>query len=153
MCGEVLPSRTHWYRHKYKLHVPNSGQPSPLFQCEQCNAFFKSRKGYIGHLSSRHSTETEELTLVTAIKQEPDIDVEIGIPTNELFRDYKKSTKIKVPSQIEFIPEKPIDWEEQREREEKLVSDIINRVRMECEQQGTTVTRRGYSRRSTVMNT
>lgn len=59
ICGEILQSRTHWYRHKYKLHVPTSGQPSPLFQCEQCNAYFKSRKGYMGHVSSRHVSPDE----------------------------------------------------------------------------------------------
>lgn len=59
ICGEILQSRTHWYRHKYKLHVPSSGQPSPLFQCEQCNAYFKSRKGYMGHISSRHVSSDE----------------------------------------------------------------------------------------------
>lgn len=45
MCGEILASRTHWYRHKYKLHVPNSVQPAALFKCEKCCVFFKSRKG------------------------------------------------------------------------------------------------------------
>lgn len=45
MCGEVLASRTHWYRHKYKLHVPNTAQPTSLFKCEKCCVFFKSRKG------------------------------------------------------------------------------------------------------------
>lgn len=54
-CGEVLASRTHWYRHKYKLHVNSLGSPSPLFKCELCNVFFKSRKGYMGHYSSRHN--------------------------------------------------------------------------------------------------
>ena len=44
------------------------------------------------------------------------------------------------------------DWEHQREKEEKLVADIINRVKRECEAQGETVSRRGYSRRTTVMN-
>ena len=36
MCGEVLPSRTHWYRHKYKRHAAQPTNPAPLFQCEQC---------------------------------------------------------------------------------------------------------------------
>lgn len=45
LCGEVLQSRTHWYRHKYKLHVVHPLNPSPLFQCEQCLVYFKSRKG------------------------------------------------------------------------------------------------------------
>ena len=47
---------------------------------------------------------------------------------------------------------KSADWEEQRVKEEKLVADIIDRVRKECEAQGAAVSRRGYSRRSTVMN-
>ena len=60
-CGEVLPSRTRWYRHKYKLHVATQvAQPAPLFKCHSCNAYFKSRKGYIGHLSSRHSDDGAE---------------------------------------------------------------------------------------------
>lgn len=44
-CGEVLQSRTHWYRHKYKSHVQNQLPPFPLFQCEKCSLYFKSRKG------------------------------------------------------------------------------------------------------------
>lgn len=46
------------------------------------------------------------------------------------------------------------DWEEKRSREEKLVADIIDRVRRECEAQGSGgATRKGYTRRTTVMNT
>lgn len=45
LCGEILQSRTHWYRHKYKRHVIQPLNPAPLFQCEQCLVFFKSRKG------------------------------------------------------------------------------------------------------------
>lgn len=49
------------------------------------------------------------------------------------------------------------DWEEKRVREEKLVADIIDRVRRECEAQPTVATpagtaRRGYSRRTTIMH-
>lgn len=37
-------------------------------------------------------------------------------------------------------------------KEEKLVADIINRVKQECEAQGSLdCNRRGYSRRSTIM--
>ncbi|XP_033229001.1 uncharacterized protein LOC117180619 [Belonocnema kinseyi] len=126
-CGEVLPSRTRWYRHKYKLHVSTQvNQPAPLFKCNSCNAFFKSRKGYIGHLSSRHSdNENDE---------------------NREDLGYKKSRTRNLD--IARGPE----WENQREKEEKLVADIINRVKRECEAQGETVSRRGYSRRTTVMN-
>lgn len=46
------------------------------------------------------------------------------------------------------------DWDEKRSREEKLVADIIDRVRRECEAQGTNGgARRGYTRRTTVMHT
>ncbi|XP_076674701.1 zinc finger and BTB domain-containing protein ttk isoform X2 [Andrena cerasifolii] len=125
-CGEVLPSRTRWYRHKYKLHVSTQvTQPAPLFKCHSCNAYFKSRKGYIGHLSSRHSDNE-----------------------NDENREEPANKKARKTSDIGKGP----DWEQQREKEEKLVADIIDRVKRECEAQGETVTRRGYSRRSTVMN-
>lgn len=45
LCGEILQSRTHWYRHKYKFHVAPTPNPAPIFKCEQCSVFFKSRKG------------------------------------------------------------------------------------------------------------
>ncbi|XP_011060574.1 PREDICTED: protein tramtrack, alpha isoform-like isoform X1 [Acromyrmex echinatior] len=126
-CGEVLPSRTRWYRHKYKLHVSTQvAQPAPLFKCHSCNTYFKSRKGYIGHLSSRHSDNENDEN-----REEP---------TN------KKSRKTSTDTC------RGPDWELQREKEEKLVADIIDRVKRECEAQGETVTRRGYSRRSTIMN-
>lgn len=126
-CGEVLPSRTRWYRHKYKLHVSTQvTQPAPLFKCHSCNTYFKSRKGYIGHLSSRHSDNENDEN-----REEP---------------GNKKTRK----TSTDII--KGPDWEQQREKEEKLVADIIDRVKRECEAQGETVTRRGYSRRSTIMN-
>ncbi|XP_025163332.1 protein tramtrack, beta isoform isoform X2 [Harpegnathos saltator] len=125
-CGEVLPSRTRWYRHKYKLHVSTQvAQPAPLFKCHSCNAYFKSRKGYIGHLSSRHSDNEND--------------------------ENREEPANKKPRKASDIGKGP-DWEQQREKEEKLVADIIDRVKRECEAQGETVTRRGYSRRSTIMN-
>ncbi|XP_014295664.1 uncharacterized protein LOC103576864 [Microplitis demolitor] len=128
-CGEVLPSRTRWYRHKYKLHVSTQvTQPAPLFKCHSCNAYFKSRKGYIGHLSSRHSDNDNN--------------------ENDENREEQINKKSRRTSDIGKGP----DWEQQREKEEKLVADIIDRVKRECEAQGETVTRRGYSRRTTVMN-
>ncbi|XP_056632562.1 zinc finger and BTB domain-containing protein 17-like isoform X1 [Diorhabda sublineata] len=139
-CGEVLASRTHWYRHKYKVHVLQANQklvsPAPLFMCNHCNVFFKSRKGYTGHIASRHSdTSNQELKVV--VKEEI-VETSNEIPAPVI----RKKT------------DKSVDWEEQRVKEEKLVADIINRVKKECEAQGATVTRRGYSRRSTsIMNT
>ncbi|XP_076755517.1 zinc finger and BTB domain-containing protein ttk isoform X3 [Xylocopa sonorina] len=100
-------------------------QPAPLFKCHSCNAYFKSRKGYIGHLSSRHSDNE-----------------------NDENREEPANKKTRKTTDIGKGP----DWEQQREKEEKLVADIIDRVKRECEAQGETVTRRGYSRRSTVMN-
>ncbi|XP_012228683.1 longitudinals lacking protein, isoforms H/M/V isoform X1 [Linepithema humile] len=125
-CGEVLPSRTRWYRHKYKLHVSTQvAQPAPLFKCQSCNTYFKSRKGYIGHLSARHSDNE-----------------------NDENREEPGNKKLRKTSDISKGP----DWEQQREKEEKLVADIIDRVKRECEAQGETVTRRGYSRRSNIVN-
>lgn len=49
------------------------------------------------------------------------------------------------------LSDKSCDWEEKRLKEEKLVADIINRVRRECEAQGAIGSRRGYSRRTTSL--
>ncbi|KAF2904439.1 hypothetical protein ILUMI_01740 [Ignelater luminosus] len=133
LCGEVLASRTHWYRHKYKLHVNSMVNPAPLFKCTHCNVFFKSRKGYMGHVSTRHSENIEQ--------QE-----ELNISIKEEIVETAESPKVSRKKEI-----RSADWEEQRVKEEKLVADIIDRVRKECEAQGAAVTRRGYSRRSTVM--
>ncbi|XP_025831628.1 uncharacterized protein LOC108739769 [Agrilus planipennis] len=135
LCGEVLASRTHWYRHKYKLHVNNLLNPAPLFKCVRCNVFFKSRKGFMGHVGARHAD-----------------DVESHDDTNVVIKEEVVETPSDGPKTVKYKKEvKPVNWEEQREKEEKLVADIIDRVRKECEAQGTTITRRGYSRRSTVM--
>ncbi|XP_060518629.1 longitudinals lacking protein, isoforms H/M/V-like isoform X2 [Cylas formicarius] len=137
-CGEVLASRTHWYRHKYKLHVNNFISPAPLFKCELCNVFFKSRKGYTGHVSTRH----------------PDSDLQPEQESQSLEEQNETNCCSATASNVvRRRQDKSVDWEEQRVKEEKLVADIIDRVRKECEAQGAAVTRRGYSRRNTsVMN-
>lgn len=143
-CGEVLPSRTHWYRHKYKFHVSSPPGTTNLFKCYRCNVFFKSRKGYVGHISSRHSEnenkfkdeKTESLLKASSNDTSP-----LPARSRRGFRN------------LEDIPGSIEEYEKQREKEEKLVAEIIDRVKKECEAQGSTVTRRGYSRRQTVMNT
>uniref|UniRef100_A0A1B0CEE4 C2H2-type domain-containing protein n=1 Tax=Lutzomyia longipalpis TaxID=7200 RepID=A0A1B0CEE4_LUTLO len=110
ICGEILSSRTHWYRHKYKIHSPISApgsHPSALFQCEQCSAFFKSRKGYIGHLASRHSS-TQEIS-VRSVKQE---DGPEKITRGEILMDSLDESS----------------WEEQKKRDEELVAEIIKPI-------------------------
>lgn len=135
LCGEVLASRTHWYRHKYKFHVNNLVNPAPLFKCTHCNVFFKSRKGFMGHTSARHSDN---------IEQQEELNITIKEQIVETAAESPKLGRKKDSS-------KAANWVEQRVKEEKLVADIIDRVRKECEAQGAAVTRRGYSRRSTVM--
>ncbi|KAL4715249.1 hypothetical protein ACJJTC_007831 [Scirpophaga incertulas] len=174
LCGEILQSRTHWYRHKYKLHVVQPLNPAPLFQCEQCLVYFKSRKGYIGHLASRHSdvlsdsspvltnSQALEASLreqvmqqaVQEIKEES--DPELAIPKtmvpNYQTNNIKQTTK-QADVKRTLEPTTSSDWDEKRTREEKLVADIIDRVRRECEAQGSGgAARRGYTRRTTVMN-
>lgn len=147
LCGEVLASRTHWYRHKYKLHVNNLVNPAPLFKCTHCNVFFKSRKGYMGHTSTRHGENQEVTDEVNVVVKEEIVETSynIGTPT---------PTNTTIANNSKKKVEKMGDWEEQRVKEAKLVADIIDRVRKECEAQGAPVGRRGYSRRSTsIMNT
>ncbi|CAH2099730.1 unnamed protein product [Euphydryas editha] len=183
LCGEILQSRTHWYRHKYKLHVIQPLNPAPLFQCEQCLVYFKSRKGYIGHIASRHSevlrdsspvltnSQAEALSKKTATAIQTDIkeeiDPETSIPKSSV-PNYQMNGK-EINNVLVKNPEtkkgnknrehrgennNKSDWEEKRSKEEKLVADIIDRVRRECEAQGSGgAARRGYTRRTTVMHT
>lgn len=140
-CGEVLPSRTHWYRHKYKFHVQAPPGSTSLFKCYRCNVFFKSRKGYHGHMASRHSGVDKK----PVIKDGNSSSEKLGFSELELpLARNRRNLKDEVPIE---------EYEKQREKEEKLVADIIEKVRKECEAQGSTVTRRGYTRRQTVMNT
>lgn len=143
VCGQILASRTHWYRHKYKVHIVN---PSPLFKCTKCNVFFKSRRGYIGHLHSRHPKQKTSIDNHRTTSSSIETDIVDNQTVNILT---KKTTE---QNNSTFNNVKSTDWEIQREKEEKLVADIIDRVKKECEAQGTTVTRRGYSRRQTIMN-
>ncbi|XP_063392627.1 uncharacterized protein LOC134678108 [Cydia fagiglandana] len=173
LCGEILQSRTHWYRHKYKRHVIQPLNPAPLFQCEQCLVFFKSRKGYIGHLSSRHSEIlTDPSPVITrtvsevpeklpmspvVVKREPEAEAAPS-PAHPACQAPVKQTSTKTESKrlnkVNKDNRNKEDWEEKRYREEKLVADIIDRVKRECEAQGgNSGARRGYTRRTTVMHT
>lgn len=136
-CGEVLPSRTHWYRHKYRVHAVN------LFKCEKCNVFFKTRKGYTGHIDNRHADPDKVSSFESDIvsREEP-------IRKEDLL-NLKESPRTERKRMREI---RSTDYEEQRRKEEQLVAEIIDRVRKECEAQGTTMARRGYTRRTTVMN-
>ncbi|XP_072379398.1 uncharacterized protein ttk isoform X1 [Diabrotica undecimpunctata] len=140
-CGEVLASRTHWYRHKYKVHMVQASNklvsPAPLLMCHHCKVYFKSRKGYRGHIAARHSEQPIN-EVVNIVPKEETVEAITDVSMTITRRKNDKST----------------EWEEQRVKEEKLVTDIINRVKKECELQGSTISRRGYSRRSTsIMNT
>lgn len=164
LCGEVLPSRTHWYRHKYKLHMPGGPATATLYKCSQCNVFFKSRKGYLGHVSSRHSeleVATGEESNISATPPAlpatpPPSTPPPTISTNNSQTSPHISSNPPLPLRKRALaPQtdtKTIDYEKRREQEEKLVADIIDRVRRECEAQGAAVSRRGYTRRTTVMN-
>ncbi|PNF14582.1 hypothetical protein B7P43_G13285 [Cryptotermes secundus] len=162
-CGEILPSRTHWYRHKYKFHVPSSGTQSPasLYKCHHCNVFFKSRKGYAGHIATRHSDDDDkgdkkredcssETLSTVRVTDDASADGITGGGSSGASgggRGGRRNSRSGADAQG-----RSADYVMQREKEEKLVAEIIDRVRRECEAQGETVTRRGYSRRSTVMN-
>lgn len=175
LCGEILASRTHWYRHKYKLHasvlstsaggttnVSASGvtvsvtpvtavshpQPAPLYKCELCNVFFKSKKGYTGHVTSRHVSSVVDEDCESTLGSE-----EVPPVERESDRTKRRDSGSGGSSVAALTTKRNDVWEQQREKEEKLVADIIDRVRRECEAQGAMVSRRGYSRRSTVMNT
>ncbi|CAG0918634.1 unnamed protein product [Notodromas monacha] len=48
LCGEFLPSRMHWYRHKYRVHQVR------MYMCKKCNTAFKSKRGLDNHSVLKH---------------------------------------------------------------------------------------------------
>ncbi|KAF4521500.1 hypothetical protein B566_EDAN001800 [Ephemera danica] len=160
-CGDTLPSRTHWYRHKYRVHAVN------LYKCTKCNMFFKTKKGYIGHISNRHGNDEDDRTghgdeyeeeqlmrqrcYNTETEELPEQEQPVASPS-------PPTPVLPPPAPTSVLPivsraTRDSEWELERQREERLVAEIIDRVRRECEAQGTsTLSRRRYTRRSTVMN-
>ncbi|XP_047515108.1 protein tramtrack, beta isoform isoform X4 [Pieris napi] len=143
----------------------------------------KDNLRYIGHIASRHSEdysdsmpiltnnqaeiarETPVIQSTAVIKDE--VDPEMSIPKTSVPNFQNQTPSIKIIRHIKLDNKKPdrlsnrgeildktsSEWEEQRLREEKLVADIIARVRKECEAKGDGAARKGYSRRTTVMHT
>ncbi|KAL1450035.1 hypothetical protein WDU94_002497, partial [Cyamophila willieti] len=161
LCGEVLASRTHWYRHKYKVHTPahltqtaNASVPpvenklQDLHSCQECKQFFKSKKGYLGHLAARHgnehdcsSTHAQDMTPTPSCGEEKKTLSSGG----EKKHDRVRSGESFMSSMLD---EK--DYNKQREMEEKLVKDIIAKVKRECEEQGegeVMMMRKGYTKK------
>lgn len=99
----------------------------------------------MGHVAARHAAVSEDIT-------EPISEDVTLTSSNEVVVEKSKRRDSAGASGSNSSSKSDI-WERQREKEEKLVADIIDRVRRECEAQGAMVSRRGYSRRSTVMNT
>jgi len=147
LCLEVCPSRTHWYRHKYKFH--SAPTPGGLFTCVKCNLFFKSRKGYTGHCITRHGS-IEEAEREDEV--ESDEDVENMVVSDEKEPESPPRTAGR-PKKRALAEELNEDYKKQREKEDKLVADIIAKVKRECEAQNQSMCRKGYTRRSTVMTT
>ncbi|RZF38324.1 hypothetical protein LSTR_LSTR012111 [Laodelphax striatellus] len=152
-CGEWLPSRTHWYRHKYKLHMSQPPSTANLIKCHKCNVFFKSRKGYVGHVTARHSTASNGNSADEATADDQGKGGNLDGSGKNGANCLKSAGKRNFRGSSDELNTTSVEaYEKQREREEKLVADIIDRVKRECEAQGSTVSRRGYSRRTTVMN-
>jgi hypothetical protein len=151
-CGETLPSRTHWYRHKYRVHAVN------LYKCTKCNMFFKTKKGYIGHIANRHGSDDRmddelEEDRRRCSYEPPEDPVPEEPPASPLLPLHPPSLPSTTVPAIVSRATRDSEWELERQREERLVAEIIDRVRRECEAQGTsTLSRRRYTRRSTVMN-
>jgi uncharacterized C2H2 Zn-finger protein len=77
-----------------------------LFRCDKCEIFFKSKKGYGGHIQNRHSPkivgsdgkpkskkEMEGLNKVYKLVEALEIEVSSLLEmTNEFFQDLRKDT-------------------------------------------------------------
>jgi len=132
-CGESVPSRTHWYRHKYRLHAVN------LFRCGKCFVYFKTKKGYLGHINNSHKGGWKKWRHAEKapppVVQQESVQSEQPAPEPPTLRKRQKQ-----------------EWGAQ-ESEEKLIADIIERVKREFEAQGDKGVgqkEQGYCRRKQV---
>ncbi|CAB3359020.1 Hypothetical predicted protein [Cloeon dipterum] len=124
-CGESVPSRTHWYRHKYRLHAVN------LFRCGKCFVYFKTKKGYLGHINNSHKGGWKKW-------REGPVDAPVEQVSTE---------------DAPVSPPKKRHWDKEQQSEEKLIADIIERVKKEFEAQGGNgkgESKSGYCRRRQV---
>lgn len=112
-CGESVPSRTHWYRHKYRLHAVN------LFRCGKCFVYFKTKKGYLGHINNSHKGGWKKWRHADAtVRAEPVVPKKVPSEPPTLRKRQKQQS-----------------WTDKQENEEKLIADIIERVKREFEAQ------------------
>ena len=125
-CGESVPSRTHWYRHKYRLHAIN------LFRCGKCFVYFKTKKGYLGHINNSHKGGWKKWRHSdSTVRAEPVAPKKVPTEPPTLRKRQKQT-----------------DWAGEQENEEKLIADIIERVKREFEAQTDNVPSAGQKEQS-----
>lgn len=147
LCGQILASRTHWYRHKYKVHTPAHLAPQAvertgqeLHTCKVCKQYFKSKKGYLGHVHAKHNAEYDREVAAQVL-----LTTEALSSDNEKTRSSGDSPK-QADSRMSCIREEK-DYTRVREMEDQLVKDIIAKVREECEKEGYGMMRKGYTKK------
>lgn len=129
----------------FKVHTPAHLAPvatpsmvenklTDLHSCRDCKQYFKSRKGYLGHLTNKNECPAHAQD-------------ERKLPSGErtLPNDAAPSSESLMNS---ILDEK--DYSRQRELEEKLVKDIIAKVKRECEEKGEgegMMMRKGYTKK------
>ncbi|KAI5714932.1 hypothetical protein M8J77_007749 [Diaphorina citri] len=159
LCGEVLTSRTHWYRHKYKVHTPAHLAPPvsesklpDLHSCAECKQYFKSKKGYLGHLQAKHNIDCDETTHAQTDTPSSESStqalntISVGDTRETRIGESRSSGIVGQTRMSSILVEK--DYAKQRELEEKLVKDIIDKVKRECEAQGdNAMSRKGYTKK------
>lgn len=128
LCGEQVPSRNHWYRHKYRTHAWHT------YKCEECGITYKSKRGFEAHLEAKHDRLPPSSSTAPTSSTPP--------------------VRISETARVEHADDvgRRRDWEgmaralehSRKKREEELVSDIIKRVKRECAMEGEDYTRRGY---------
>ena len=157
LCNRHFASRTQWYRHKYKSHnesetivtvhpvnmesfkdtfqnTEKALSVSALFQCDKCQVFYKSRRGYLGHMKRRHKNDDNNSggsgsnNVNNHSQSDDELDTNLEKAARTKNRDSNMAT-----SDSGQIPE---DVEKQRQVEEKIINDIIERVKRECQAQG-----------------
>ena len=132
-----------------------------LFRCSHCEVFFKSKKGYEGHLQNKHGPK------VVGSDGKPKSRKEMqGLNKVEINQSVVRSvgrppfiTRCRSPAQLPRVHPSisslvlhfslvhfQVLKEIQSKKEAEMVQKIIAQVKAECEAKGADIERRGYTK-------
>ena len=105
-----------------------------MFKCEKCEVFFKSKKGYEGHVANRHTPRV--VGADGKLKSKKEMEGLNKVNSHKCDYDFQATSCVLLQVLKEI----------QAKKEAEMVQKIIEKVKAECKAQGEDVDRRGYTK-------